>query len=272
MKRVKVALFFGNKVEFHNYAFKYFILSLNKFQNTYEFNFQNEKIVQNEERSNPIKWISYLNDKSKKLNSDYSIIFISNKLDKDYFAYPDKNGAVITSYNWEKKYSPPSLFEYLITSIYYCLIYSQLKIPSQIPQGNLPSSIFDVHLETFGCYADAATDRKDNRLGVAIGYICDNHKESIRSYYGEDYLNETLKILERKWIGNLEEKNSIAYNLKHYFNFNIIKDSGFNKNLWDYIKSKFYDIPGSLVGEGLKLILTAAIAAFLIKLGLSDKK
>lgn len=274
MNRVKVSFFFANKVDFHNYAFKYFILSLNKFQNTYEFNFQNEKIVLKEEKSNPTKWVTCLKDKTTdlKLVSDYNVVFVSNRLDNDYFAYPDEDVAVITSFNWEKKYSPPSLFEYLVTSIYYCLIYSQKKVNVKILKEKVLSSTFDVHSDTFGCYADAANDRKDNRIGVAMGYICDKHKESISSYYGVEYLNETLKILERKWIGNLEEKNSIAYNLKHYFNFNIFKDSGFNKNLWEYTISKLYDIPGSLFGEGLKLILTAAITALLIKLGLSIKK
>jgi len=40
---------------------------------------------------------------------------------EDYFAYPDKIGAVITTYHWQKKYSPPSLFEYLISSIIIAL-------------------------------------------------------------------------------------------------------------------------------------------------------
>jgi hypothetical protein len=274
MNRLKIALLFGNKPNFNEYAFKYFILSLNKCQNTYEFYFPNiEKLELSKGKSDPNKWIESLNERliKKRVEVDYFIIFIRNKLDKDLFAFPDEPGAVITSYHWQKIYSPPSLFEYLITSVYYCLIYSQRKLSVSISPKQGSASLFDVHNETYGCYADAAIDRQDNRIDVAMGYLCDNHKEIIRNFYGDDFLNETVKILERKWIGNLDEKTSIAYNLKHYFNFNIYRDSGFNKTLWDYLEGKFYDIPGSLLLEGLKVILIAVLAALLIKLGLPLK-
>ena len=273
MNRLKVALVLGNKPDFNEYALKYFILSLNKNQNTYEFYFPYiKKFELADGKEDPQNWINSLRHTllGTKANFDYYIIIIQNRLMKDYFAYPDKIGAVITTYHWQKKYSPPSLFEYLISSIYYSLIYSQKKPSISISSNNNTSSSFDVHDDTRGCYADAATDRNDNRIDVAMGYICDYHKEIIISFYGIDYFNETMKILERKWIGNLDDKNSIAYNLKHYFNFNINRDSGFNKTLWENIRGKFYDIPGSLLSEAFKAIVLALIALLLVWLGIKS--
>jgi hypothetical protein len=274
MTRLKIALIIGNKPNFNEYALKYFLLSLNKFQSTYEFYFPYIKkfeLAENEE--DPIILITRLNELPKDtLNEfDYYIIIIQNKLVNDYFAYPENMGAVVTTHHWQEKYSPPSLFEYLLSSIYYCLIYSQKKPSGVLSNGNAPDLTFDIHNDTIGCYADAAYDRNDNRIDVAMGYICDSHKEKIKSFYGKDFLLETIDILEGKWIGNIDVKNSIAYNLKHYFNFNINRDSGFNKNFWENIKGKIYDVPGLLIFEVLKAIILALIAALLLWVGIGYK-
>jgi hypothetical protein len=136
---------------------------------------------------------------------------------------------------------------------------------------HISDSITDTHFGTIGCLFDFAYDRFNNRLGIALGYICDFHKTGLISYYGPEYVNESILIIERKWIGNLDEKNTIAYNLKHNFKFNIYKDSGFKKTLWDRIRDKFFEIPGSLLFEMLKLILLALLAAILLKYGLPVK-
>jgi hypothetical protein len=275
MNRLKVALIFGNKPDFNEYAFKYFVLSLNKFQSTYEFYFPHIQGIEIPERLNyPEDWIIEI-DKTlseKKINFNYYIAIVRNELKNSLFAWPDLNGAIITTNHWQKYYAPPSLFEYLISIIYYCLIYSRKRISDFNPSESLLDVMFDVHPETFGCYADKAIDRKDNRIDVALGYFCDKHKEQVISFYGEDYYQEVISILERKWVGDLETKNSIAYNLKHYFSFNIFKDSGFNKTVWDNLKGKFYEIPGSLLYECLKAILIALLAALLLLFGLDINK
>ena len=149
------------------------------------------------------------------------------------------------------------------------MIYSQkAPVGRSIPE-TAKGIVIDSHRDTFGCVIDFTRDKFDDRVDITLGYICDNHKEEIMTVFGEQYLNETINILERKWIGNLEEKDSVAYNLNHIFKFNINKDSGFNKNLWDKCKESFYAIPGNLTGEVLKLVLTVVITYLLVKYGLS---
>ena len=105
-----------------------------------------------------------------------------------------------------------------------------------------------------------------------LGYVCDEHQTEIKEYYGEEYLTDLKYVIERNWIGDLETKNSPAFNLKHIFKFNIFKDSGFDKTLWDKIKGEFHEIPGTLISEVIKLLLTVIITYYLIKIGMMPEK
>lgn len=274
MKRLKIALIFGNKPEFNIYAFKYFLLSVNQLQKSYEFFFPETQGNHIKEEENEAETcIQILNGviDNEVVKADYTISIIRSSIKHDYFAWPDKRCAVITTNHWEKYFAPPSLFEYLLNTIYYCLFCSGIKVSGKETMEPISDSITETHFDTIGCIFDFVYDKYDNRLGIALGYICDFHKKGLISYYGSEYVNESIFIIERKWIGNLDEKNTIAYNLKHNFNFNIYKDSGFKKTLWDLIRDKFFEIPGSLIFEMLKWILLALLAAIFIKYGLLVK-
>lgn len=144
------------------------------------------------------------------------------------------------------------------------------KKKSDFPDKNLKINIGS-HRDTRGCIADFTRHKYDDRIDIMLGYICDEHKKEIKEYYGEKYLNEVQYVIERNWIGDLETKNSPAYNLKHIFKHDIFKDSGFNKTIWDKIKGKFHELPGTIIGEVIKLLLTIIITYYLIKIGLIDK-
>jgi hypothetical protein len=271
MKRLKVIIVFGSKPNFDKDAFKYFILSLNKLQNSYEFCFPDiddypldKKIIDFETANKNLE--DFVSNQTK--NYDYLIGIITSPFCNNFFFNASKNSSVITTYVWDKYFSPPSLFEYLLHSIYCCLIYSKKtlldrKISEKVKKINIGS-----HSDTRGCVADLTRNKLDDRIDITLGYICDEHKAEIIEVFGKEYLKETLVILERKWIGNIEKKNSVAYNLKHIFNLDINKDSGFNKNWIDKVKERFYDIPADLTGEILKVILTALLTYYLIRFGL----
>jgi hypothetical protein len=99
MNRLKVALTLGNKPDFNEYAFKYFILSLNKFQNTYEFYFPYIQEIEIPDRLNyPEDWILVMDKMmtEKNLEFNYYIAIVRNELRNSLFAWPDLKGAVIT--------------------------------------------------------------------------------------------------------------------------------------------------------------------------------
>jgi hypothetical protein len=275
MKSLKIGIIFGTKPNFNHEAFKYFILSVNKFQKTYEFFFPDvstfpfEMGIVDFQTSHETANTFIQNNR---LTADHFITIITNSFNNNFFFNARQRTSIITTDIWEKRFSPPSLFEYLLHCIYTCLIYSQV-VPADCVLTNEQLIInIGSHPETKGCIADFTRRKADDRIDITLGFICEEHKELITKFYGTDYYNELLTIISREWIGGIEQNNSVAYNLKHIFKFNIYKDSGFNKTLWDKIKEKFYEIPGSITGEIIKIALTALLTYYLIKIGIIDKK
>jgi hypothetical protein len=273
--RLKVAIIYSQKPNFDEYAFKYFLLSLNKLQSTYEFTFPDlDSYVFAE---GPIDFSSSLDQldafvSNQPILCDFSVGIVTGSFNNNYFFSSGYNSAIITTDVWEKYLSPPSLFEYLLHCIYCCLIYSEKK--KNDPSNFNDKKFLDIcsHSDTRGCIADFTRFKKDDRVDIALGYICDEHKEKIIKVFGEDYLLETTKVLERTWIGKINDEGSVAYNLKHIFKFDINRDSGFNKNFWDKCKDKFYEIPGDTLGEVTKILAATVIAYLLIKLGIEVAK
>lgn len=275
MKRLKIALIFGTKPNFDKDAFKYFILYVNKIQSIYEFCFPDvstfpfEKGTVDFDTSHE-KVREFI--ENNELKADHFIAIITNSFSNNFFFNAEKKTSVITTDIWDKHFSPPSLFEYLLHCIFTCLIYSQNRpSDSDLTDEQMLINIGS-HRDTRGCIADFTRQKYDDRIDIVLGYICEEHKKEIETFYGLEYLEQIQLVIERKWIGDINDKESVAYNLKHIFKFDINKDSGFNKNCWDKMKDKFYDIPGTLTGEILKIVLTAVLTYFLIKWGLIDKK
>ncbi|NOU47121.1 MAG: hypothetical protein HOO86_08675 [Bacteroidales bacterium] len=275
MKKIKVALLFGTKPNFEHDAFKYFILYVNRIQNIYEFCFPD--IVEDYPFDKGDVDFKSSHDKvnafviNRNLNADHFIAIITNSFSNNYFFNAEKRTSIITTDIWDKQFSPPSLFEYLLHCIFTCLIYSQnVAEDTELSDDQMLINIGS-HRDARGCIADFTRQKYEDRISIALGYICEEHSKEIEDFYGTDYLKQIQYVIDRKWIGDISEKGSVAYNLKHIFKFNINKDSGFNKNWWDKIKDKFYEIPGTLTGEILKIIITVILTYLLIKWGLIDK-
>lgn len=273
MKRLKIAILFGTNPNFDKYAFKYFILHLNKIQKTYEFTFPDTREFPFE------KGIIDFKTSHEKVNefvlkneliANHFITIITNSFNNNYFFNATEKTSVITTDIWDKHFSPPSLFEYLLHCIYTCLIYSQVALDDANYSDEQMMINIGSHSDTKGCIADFTRQKYDDRVDITLGYICDEHKKEIEIFYGKEYLEDIQNVIERNWIGNKDTINSVAYNLKHIFKFDINRDSGFNKNLWDKIKDRFYEIPGSITGEILKVLLTALLTFYLVKIGILD--
>lgn len=275
MRRLRISIIFGNMPNFDENAFKYFILYLNKLQSTYEFSFpdissfpfEENKVCEFSTANSILNDFASING----VKSDYLVGIITNNFDNNYFFNAESKSSVITTDVWNKYFSPPSLFEYLLHSIYCCLIYSLKTLPGKELSEKAQLLKIGSHKDTRGCVADFTRDKCNDRIDITLGYICDEHKEDIIEIYGRKYLEETTKILERRWIGDIDNKDSVAYNLKHIFKFDINKDSGFNKTKCEKFFEKFYEMPYELTSEILKLLITVLLTYFLLKFGLSAK-
>jgi len=199
-------------------------------------------------------------------------VIITHSFENNYFFNAGTDVSVITTDIWEKSFAPPTLFEYLLHSIFTCLMYSKI-LPNNAKLSKEQSSInLRYHSDMRGCLADLTRQKYQDRIAITLGYICNDHTQKILNVYGKDYLEQLQKVINREWIGDIKENGSVAYNLKHIFKFDINRDSGFNKTLWEKVENKFYELPGTLTGEIFKIIITVILTYFLIKWGLIDKK
>jgi hypothetical protein len=255
MRRKIVAILLTSKPNYDKFAFKYFILSLNKIQSYYEFIFS--EIDNNYYVSryyDTTKLFGLFEEKVRpKINfenkPDYLINIITSRIGENLFFECRGNVAFITTDTWEKYFSPPSLFEYLL----HCIIASLLFMNKRV-------DLYQ-HRDTKGCCLDYTFLKMDDKVDIALGYICDKCKDEVINGIGEEYLTEIINIVNREWIGNINNFGSVAYNLKNFFKFDIDKDSGFNKTFWDKAKDHFYEIP-----KEITVLIIGAIIGILVTL------
>ena len=111
------------------------------------------------------------------------------------------------------------------------------------------------HDDTRGCCLDYTSSKMDDRVDIVLGYLCDKCKEDLIQKIIKEYYSDIASILSREWIGDMDKFGSVAYNLKHYFKFDINKDSGFNKTFWERSKDHFDEIPS----QSFNALITAII-------------
>jgi hypothetical protein len=255
MTRKKVAFLFGTPPDFDVQALKYFILSLNKIQSLYEFIFPDlVGYLYSGEDHDSEDMLDKLSQIAIKLPnvSDYWISIVNLYLKGNIFSDSSENCSVITTYSWQKYFAPPSLFEYLLNGSVACLIFMNHKID------------IDCHSDTRGCILDFTRLKSDDRVDIAMGYICDDDKRLIIDALGKKYYMEIISIIDRHWIGSTSELHSVAYNLKRYFKFDIEEDTGLNKSIYEKIKDSFYEIPVNVI----LLLFGALISIILFLIGI----
>lgn len=256
-----ISIVVPQKPNFELLAFKYFLLSLNPKLNTLEFSFADlDDYIFEEEK---LRFSSALDkfEKAKKdihfdasSEPDFIICLVSFSFDDDYFSHSEGNLSIITTDVWAKKFSPPSLFEYLVH-----IILAQILI---MDTGLKPRK---AHQETRGCILDYCDTKEHERIGILSGFVSDRVRKKVlevpKEDHGEKFIKDMEYILGRSWIGTLDEPNSVAYNLKHAFNVNLFRDSGFTKTWYEKVFDTFYDIPQ----KAILLILGAIIGYFIPK-------
>jgi hypothetical protein len=245
--RILVNVYLASHQNIDVLGFKYVILSLNNHQNLFEFCFPD--VEEQLTSSNEVSKVDLVNFCKSTINlvnieASYHIFLIRQKITGNYFSVCEENIAIITTDKWEKYFSPPSVFEYIIDSM----------IANILVMNSENDILF--HSNTFGCIWDYKRLKSQIRANIILGYICDHDKNKIIRKYGEEYFNQIQNIVSQKWFGEIKNRGDIAYNLKHCFKIDINKDSGFKKSFWEKTKDKFVELSFSIV----ILILTAIIS------------
>lgn len=244
-----------HELGFDQYACSYFILQLNRVQSLFEYS-----VVHLEEGINELtplpntdkmeimsNWIEENTKGYVYSDSDFWAGITSQPFSNGWFFQYFKTGSIITSADWEKEYSPPSVFEYLAHAVIMCSIYAL----SQHRGGT-----FGSHRPTKGCIFDFTTDKRDRKITVASEFICSECKENIIESLGEDGLEEIEKMITKEWMGTTDEHDSPSYNLKKFYKYDIKRNSGFFKTRKEKIIDSIIDeVPTSVVNKILLPLL-----------------
>lgn len=255
MSREKVAIVLSSESNFDIYAFKYFILSVNKLQKQYEFIFPEvhktffsknhyEKTTLFDKFHQRIR-----PDLSFEQDPSYYINIVTSSISNNLFFVTRSNISFISTDTWEKVFSPPSVYEYLLHCIIASLIFMHPKFKRHS------------HRDTRGCYMDYTYFKKDDKVDILLGYLCDECKDEIIKHIGEDFYNDICKIINRDWIGDINTHNTVAYNLKSNFSFDVNKDSGFNKTFFEKAKEHFVEIPKEVIILALGALIGVIITS-----------
>jgi len=191
-------------------AFKEIVLFLNKELNQfYELQFPNKDF------SIPYKDFYTISELESAVVNYYSnnkdifgaknIFIVESRIERNYFFLYTEAYSVITTKDWKDFFAPPHLFKYLIHSILTNLIHFETTI--NLEQHKKISK---------GCAFDWTGNKKDKRISVNNGFICNNHKKEIeqiingKKLNGKNYVSKFESLLNFSWMGSIHESNSIA--------------------------------------------------------------
>lgn len=257
-KRKKVPIVFLNKPNFDELGFKFLVLNLNKLQQCFEFEFPEiDEYSAGEERDYDdasVPLLEFQNyTRTESLEGDYFIGIVTGIIGENLFWVEMVNHAIITTKQWQKHFSPPSVLEYLIHSIIGILIVMSDE-----------KRTLSSHRPTRGCCLDYTFLKEDDKADIALGYICDNCASEIREKLGEDYLKCFEKMNSMEWLGEVEEMGTVAYDLKKYFKIDLNKDTGFHKTLWDKAKEHLTDVTKAIIIAACSALISVIITLWLV--------
>jgi len=259
--RKEVGLIFGDQPSFDSTAFKFFILYLNKIQYEFEFFFPDtEGYLLNKDSYTVDDLSDIYSSKIVPLRNiaDYWVVVISNGIVGKFFSYTSSEVTFISTKDYEKYFSPPSLFEYLLAEIITGLIFME--------SGNS----IDFHYDTRGSIFDLKRKKEDIKVSLLLGYLPNSDKLILLKTCSPPFIETMEMLLRKEWIGKIDEHGSVAYNLKHSFRYDINKESGFNKTRFEKVKKKLEDVPIEIFKSILELLIALVLAYLLYRLGINS--
>jgi hypothetical protein len=272
-------------LDFDQSACVFFLLQMNKQQSTFEFQIISPTQDTPAAPKDLESWFINEVEIFKAFEHDYNDIdywiAITSKQFHDrigwYFYQVNAKPALeehlwfITSYDWEKNMSPPSLFEFFAFSVYTCTLqclgleFSNEKYDHENQQ--------DKYL-TRGCIFDYTQNIAHRRILISNPELCSYCKSKIKTL--EDNISKKInkpynltsdieKILNRKWMGTIDERDSPFYNLKKMYKYDIERNSGFYKTRIEEFRDNITNhLPEWVIGT----IITGMITGLLVVLGI----
>lgn len=161
----------------------------------------------------------------------------------------------ITTHGWEENFSPPSVFEYLFHSIMCGAIYAL-------------TSVHHHNEFTMGCQFEYTRIKELDRVDIALGFICQEHRDTIRSELGDTVLSEIESLFKFAWLGKPDEQGTVSYKMKELFNYDLRRDSGYKKRFFERAQANIDSLWFDIAKELFKGVILIVVAYLLFKFGL----
>jgi hypothetical protein len=155
--------------------------------------------------------------------------------------------------DWERRMSPPSLLEFLLSLIMMEGLYAITPSPTGYS-----------HLETRGCIGDFNATLADARYKVLSGHLCSDCLALAAREVGEQRAVVWRRLLSKSWLGTIEQPSTPAA-IVAKLGYNLFVTRGIAPTRWEQLKELLTDEGPK---ELIKLFAAVAIAGLLVWLGL----
>jgi hypothetical protein len=274
-------------LDFDQQACSYFLLAMNFQQSIFELQVMDSELTMGsllpDSEVDPIEWLDNLPLVRKENNIDYWIAITSEFLPLNSFfrtkkIKSTKSGKrlwVITSADWKRFYSPPSVFEYLATTVVRIVLES-ISLEFQNEELRKINSLKSHGMTlSLGCIFDYTRFKSDRRILICNPNLCNDCRYKLELL--EKLVNEKLgkgnevtliqhldKVISRNWMGDLDQKDSPFYNLKKIYKYDINRNSGFNKGLREKFRDSIIDNgPEWTIGTIITGVITGILGVIL---------
>src|SRR5207245_527616 len=132
--------------------------------------------------------------------------------------------------------------------------------------GTIYALCADVHSHhefTMGCQFDYTRVKELDRVDIALGFLCRDHRDILRAQLGEAVLTDVESLFKFTWIGASNEQGSVAYKMKDLFNYDLRRDSGYKKTFFERVQANIDTIWFDMAKELFKAFVLIVVAYLL---------
>jgi hypothetical protein len=255
----KIAIWFEGKQDFDILPFTFFVSSANAVQQSFQFYFPNppdgltyEVAGARQARGEPV-----FVDSSGTEPYDVLAFITSSRLESNSSFIEVGRLIHVTTHGWQRKFSPPSVFEYLFHCMMCGVIYALTTVHSH-------------DQFTMGCQFEYTPGKELDRVDIALGFICQEHRQIISSELGEGVFADAEMLFSFSWLGKPDDESATFSKVKKLFNYDLRKDSGYRRGLWGRVEANL--MRSDMTRELVKGIVLIFIAYLLFKFGLKTSR
>jgi hypothetical protein len=203
-------------------------------------------------------WIGITSEPIRK-NWFYDMKFRNETKSKKIFG-------LITTDQWEKSFSPPSVFEYLTITIFAIFL--------EALNADFKGLLSTHHrMVTKGCIYDFNNQKINRKIIIANPNFCIECKNNLKDLEQKinpcqkdiNLINEIQNTLSRRWMGSPDNIDTPLYNLKKNYKYDVNRNSGYYKTTVENFRDNIVEhLPEWIIGT----IITGIIGGIFVIIGL----